>query len=575
MKKTALYIRVSTEEQVIHWNWIESQKQALLSYVTSQWFQLNEDHIFVDEWKSGAKKENRPALYDLFQSAKNKEFDVVLVWKIDRFFRKTSYLLEWIEALDNMWIWFISTTQNIDTTSTTWKLTLTILGWIAEMERENIKERTQSGILISMKKWKLWRWRPVYWYRRDENGYLTIDKEEARVIKMVYSMLNKDGFNIFQIAEKLNNMNIETSCGKWEYWKRRKQWLKHKNFWHRSTIHNILRNEIYSWVFIQNRFTKDTITNKRIEKPKEEWIIWESPKIVTKKTFEKAKIQLEKNLKFSNKNTTKWETYMLAKLIRCWISWFKYIWYKNWKHIKNYRLSVNKVKGVNTDNIKYKWISALKLETAVWNRLKEVLENPNILQKELIKMSKTWKNEEKEIRRKISILDENLEKVVDNTKWLFKLVSGLDNESIELVQKEISENKFKTEEIRKEKLLLEQELSWNTQIKDKVDNFSIISGIINENLDNLDYETKAELCKLLIKEIVLDWSSVTINLLVPISPKNKLLLKTDVVKDFFNENKEFMTTKAKNLKNNFDVWLDMITNLRTYFYQSISQNKNS
>jgi len=154
-------------------------------------------------------------------------------------------------------------------------------------------------------------------------------------------------------------------------------------------------------------------------------------------------------------------------------------------------------------------------------------------------------------------------------------VSGLDNESIELVQKEISENKFKTEEIRKEKLLLEQELSWNTQIKDKVDNFSIISGIINENLDNLDYETKAELCKLLIKEIVLDWSSVTINLLVPISPKNKLLLKTDVVKDFFNENKEFMTTKAKNLKNNFDVWLDMITNLRTYFYQSISQNKNS
>jgi len=564
--KVWLYIRVSTEEQVINWNWIEIQKQALLSYVKSQWFQLNENHIFIDEWKSWAKKENRPALYDLFQSAKSKDFDVILVWKIDRFFRKTSYLLEWIEALSKMWVWFISTTQNIDTTNTTWKLTLTILWWIAEMERENIKERTHSWILVSMKKWKLWRWRPVYWYRKDENWYLIIDKQESKIVKMIYSMLIKDWLNIHQIAEKINNMNVETSCWKWEYWEKRKSLLKHKNFWHRSTVHNILKNEIYSWVFIQNRFTKDKITNKKIEKPKEEWIIWECPKIVTKNTFEKAKIQLEKNLKFSNKNTKKWDTYMLAKLIKCWISWFKFVWYKNWKNIKNYRLVVNKTKGISLDNIKYKWISALKIETAVWNKLKEVLKNPNILQKELTKMSKSWKNEEKEIRRKISILDENLEKLVDNTKWLFKLVSWLDNESITLVQKEISENKFKTEEIRKEKLLLEKELSWKSQIKDKVDNFLSISNIINENLDNLCYKTKTELCKLLIKEVILDWENVTINLLVPISPKNKLLLKTDIVKDFFNENKEFITTKANNLKKGFDLWLNMVTNLRTYFH---------
>ena len=567
MKRVWLYIRVSTEEQVINWNWIEIQKQALLAYVKSQWFILNENHIFIDEWKSWAKKENRPALYNLFQSAKNKEFDVVLVWKIDRFFRKTSYLLEWIEALSKMWVWFISTTQNINTTDTTWKLTLTILGWIAEMERENIKERTHSWILISMKKWKLWRWKPVYWYRKDENWYLTIDKEEAKIVKMIYSMLNKDWLNIHQIAEKINNMNIETSYWKWAYWEKKKQWLKHKNFWHRSTVHNILKNEIYSWIFIQNRFTRDKITNKKIEKPKEEWIIWECPKIVTKKTFEKAKLQLEKNLKFSKKNTKKWETYMLAKLIKCWISWFKYVWYKNWKNIKNYRLTVNKNKWIDISNIKYKWISALKIETAVWSKLKEVLRNPNILEKEIRKMSKTWKSKEKEIRKSLSMLNENLQRLVDNTKWLFKLVSWLDDESILLVQKEIRENNIKKEGIRKELLLLQNELSWNSQIKDKVDNFLSISKIVNKNLDNLDYETKSELCKLLIKEIVLDWPNVSINLLVPISPKNKLLIKTDVVKDFFNENKEFITTKVKNIKTDFDIWLSMLGNLRTYFHQ--------
>lgn len=568
MNKVALYIRVSTEEQVINWNWIEIQKEALIAYVKSQWYQLDDNHIFIDEWKSWAKKENRPALYNLFQSAKNKEFYVVLVWKIDRFFRKTSYLLEWIEALDKMWVWFISITQNINTTNSTWKLTLTILWWIAEMERENIKERTHSWILVSMKKWKLWRWKPVYWYRKDDKWYLYIDKEEAKVIKMIYSMLLDDWLNTYQIAEKVNSMNIETSCWKWEYWQKRVGKLKHKNFWHRSTIHNILTNEIYSWVFIQNRFTRDKITNKRIEKPKDEWIVWESPKIVSKKTFEKAKIQLEKNLKFSSKNTKKSETYMLAKLIKCWVSWFKLIWYKSSKWTKNYRLSVVwKSKWVDLSNVKYKSISALKIETAVWNKLKEVLVNPNILKRELERRSMSWRNQEKEIRRKISLIDESIQKLNDNTKWLFKLVSWLDEESILMVQSEISENKNKIKEIRKEKDLLEKELSWNLEISEKINNFQELSNIINNNLDNLDYETKTELCKLLIKEIILDWEKVSIKLLVPISPRNRLLLKTDVVKDFFNENKEFIKTKFDNYKNDIIVWLDMMSNLRTYLHQ--------
>lgn len=567
MKKVWAYIRVSTEEQAINWNWIELQKQALLAYVNSQWFQLNEKHIFIDQWKSGAYKENRPALYDLFQSAKNKEFDVVLVWKIDRFFRKTSYLLEWIEALSKMWVWFISTTQNINTTDTTWKLTLTILGGISEMERENIKERTYSGIMISMKKWKLWRWKPVYWYRKNKDGFLMIDDEEAKVIKMIYSMLNKEWKNIHQICEKLNNMNVATSCSKWEYWEKRLQLIKHKNLWHRSTVHNILRNEIYTWKLIQNRFTKDKITWKTVEKPESEWIIWECPKLITKKSFDKAQLSLQNNLKFAKKNTRKWETYMLAKLIKCWVTWYKFKGYKCWKWTKNYRISVDKTKVSNFNNLKIKWISALKLETAVWDKLKLLLQNPNVLENELILRIKSWENQEKEIRRKISILDENLIKLSNNTKWLFKLVTWLDDDSVTMVQEEIRENNLKIEEIRKEKSILERELFWNNEIKSKVDNFRVVSNIVSQNLDNLDYETKAELCKLFIKEIILDWSEVVINLIVPISPKNKALLKTDIVKDFFNENKEFIATKFKSITYDVSNWLKMLENIRTYFYQ--------
>lgn len=567
MKKVALYIRVSTEEQVTKWHWIEIQREALMAYTKSQWYELNTSHIFIDEWKSWAQKEDRPALYNLFQCAKNKEFNIVLVWKVDRFFRNSAYLLEWIEALSKMWVWFIATTQNINTTDVTWKLTLTILGWIAEMERENIKERTHSGILASMRKWKWARWGIPYWYKKDTDWFLKVDKKESNNVKMVFDMLNKDWLNTYQIAEKFNSMNIETAWSKWKLGSKRKENIKHENFWHRSMIHKILTNELYTWLLIQNRFTKDKLTNKRVEKDKSEWIIWKSPKIITKQAFNKAKISLEKNLKFSKKNTTKWEVYMLSRLIKCGITWYKFIWYKNWKGLKNYKLSVNKTKVKDFKSIWVKWISALKIETVVWYKLKYVLQNPNILTKELQLISNTSDNQEKEIREKIILMNENILKINENTEWLLNLVSWLDNESIQMIQKKIITNNSLKKEIREEKELLMKELESNTSINDKVSNFKEISNLVNNNLDNLSYETKAELCKLLINEVVFDWVNVQINLIVPISPKNKALLSTDTVKDFFNENKDFMTTKVNDIKKNIIKWICVVSNLRTYYHQ--------
>jgi len=58
----------------------------------------------------------RPALTRLFQDAQDGLFDVVIVWKVDRFFRKVLYLLEGIEFLDNHGIGFIAATQPFDTT---------------------------------------------------------------------------------------------------------------------------------------------------------------------------------------------------------------------------------------------------------------------------------------------------------------------------------------------------------------------------------------------------------------------------------------------------------------------------
>jgi len=442
---------------------------------------------------------------------------------------------------------------------------------IAELERELIKERTFNWILASMRDWKWGRWNAPFWYRRGKEWFLEIQEDEADVIKIIFSMLNVDWFNVNQIRDKLTSMNIETAWSRWWLWVNRKKNIKNKNLWQWSTVHKILRNEAYKWVLIQNRFKADKITKKRVEKPEKEWIIWKSPKIISEKEYNKAQLTLNKNLKFSKKNTKKWETYMLAKLIVNDPTWYKYVWYKSTKWTKNYKLSVNKSKISNFHEIWSRWISALKIETPIWDKLKSVLKNPNILEKELIRMSEKWENREKEIRNKISMLDENLNKLSDNTKWLLKLVSWVDENSIVMIQNEIKKNNTTAEGIRREKTILDRELSWTNEIKDKVDNFISVSKLVNDNLDNLSYETKAELCKLLIDKVVFDWNNITIHLIVPLSPKNKSTIKVDVVKDFFNEKKEFLWKTIMGAKEDIVSGIDMIKNLNTYYYQYTSK----
>lgn len=176
-KKTrvAIYLRVSTDEQVL-WNGLDVQEKALKDFIAnnSDEYSLSQKNIYIDEWKSGAKKDKkeRPALYKMFCDAKNWDFEVVLVWKIDRLFRKTLYLLEWVEALDNLWVKFKSITQKFDTSNAFWKMMLQMMWVLAELERDLIRERTQAGVMASMKKWKWWRWKPPYGYRLNSEKYL-------------------------------------------------------------------------------------------------------------------------------------------------------------------------------------------------------------------------------------------------------------------------------------------------------------------------------------------------------------------------------------------------------------------
>jgi putative DNA-invertase from lambdoid prophage Rac len=137
--KAAIYARVSTSDQN---NAIQTRE--LTEYVDRRGWQLA--GIYQDQI-SGAKA-SRPGLDKLIADARQRRFDAVLVWKLDRFGRSLVHCVSGIQELASLGIRFIATSQGLDTdeSNPASKLLLHILAAVAQFERELIRERVSAGM---------------------------------------------------------------------------------------------------------------------------------------------------------------------------------------------------------------------------------------------------------------------------------------------------------------------------------------------------------------------------------------------------------------------------------------------
>jgi len=91
-------------------------------------------------------KDRRPELDRLMADAHKRKFDVVTVWKFDRFARSVSHLLRALETFNALGIAFASLTEQFATTTPAGKMVFTVLGAVAELERSLIVERVKAGL---------------------------------------------------------------------------------------------------------------------------------------------------------------------------------------------------------------------------------------------------------------------------------------------------------------------------------------------------------------------------------------------------------------------------------------------
>lgn len=151
MKKVAIYARVSTADQSP-----EIQLKALREYCQNRDFAIFREYVdFVtgNVEKRQLERTRKDAQYqELLRDAHRKKFDIVLVWKFDRFARSLVSLLTGLQTFAALGIDFISYTEVVDTTTPMGRLFFGMIGSLAEFERSLILERTRAGIANARRK---------------------------------------------------------------------------------------------------------------------------------------------------------------------------------------------------------------------------------------------------------------------------------------------------------------------------------------------------------------------------------------------------------------------------------------
>ena len=101
-----------------------------------------------------ATKDSRPALNRLMDDACKRRFDVMLVWRFDRFARSTKHLILALEKFRNLGIDFVSYQENVDTSSPLGGAIFTIISAVAQLERDIISERVKAGLRRAVERGK-------------------------------------------------------------------------------------------------------------------------------------------------------------------------------------------------------------------------------------------------------------------------------------------------------------------------------------------------------------------------------------------------------------------------------------
>jgi site-specific DNA recombinase len=213
MVKVAVYTRVSTEDQAKEGYSLEAQKERLLSYCEAQGWELAE---FYEENGHSGRNTRRPAYQRMMEE--RARWDVILVMKMDRIHRNSKNFMIMMENLEKWGKKFTSMNESLDTSTAVGRFVVDIIQRIAQLESEQIGERTYMGMAHKAENAPgLLGFNPPFGYCIREND-LSIVPEEAETVRQIFARYSS-GEAMNDIALSLNRAEILTrrKCA-WTIW---------------------------------------------------------------------------------------------------------------------------------------------------------------------------------------------------------------------------------------------------------------------------------------------------------------------------------------------------------------------
>ncbi len=213
MNRAAIYVRVSTEDQAREGFSLEAQKERLISYCEAQGWDVAA--VYADEGQSG-RSSNRPEYKKMLEE--KEDWDTILVMKMDRIHRNSKNFMIMMENLEKWGKKFTSMQESLDTSNAVGRFVVDIIQRIAQLESEQIGERTKMGMAQKHESGNgLLGFNPPFGYRIKDND-LEIVEEEAPVVQEIFNRYLR-GETMDQIAWTLNRDGITTRMQKpWSVW---------------------------------------------------------------------------------------------------------------------------------------------------------------------------------------------------------------------------------------------------------------------------------------------------------------------------------------------------------------------
>lgn len=308
----ATYERVSTNHQAERGFSLAAQAESLEAYAARQGWLLPEDLRFRDT-DSGAHWD-LPGLQAMLEAARQRRFQVLLVWDLDRFARSLTKALVLEEQLKKYGVRVHYVRVPVDD-SPEGRLLKHQLFSFAEYEREKIRLRSAMGKRAKVARGGILGGRAAYGYRYIAGeGRYEIEPQEAATIERIFRLIGIERRSTHAVARLLTAEGVPTPSQKRDY----RSTFAANGTWHATTIYQLVRNPLYKGEWVYGR--RKAVTTERETKtlrpaPAENWVVAPAPAIVTPELWQLANDALDAGKARSTRNAKAF--FLLRGLVTC------------------------------------------------------------------------------------------------------------------------------------------------------------------------------------------------------------------------------------------------------------------